>query len=100
MIKEQIKKKNRNDLIHQSRSYKKIDFKVLESEEFEVKPYLAQLEMEKARLKFKIESLMVPTIRTHFKNKEDFAVENYTCWECSSQDTIDHNEIRRLLQTI
>ena len=48
-----IKEKNKKDLVKQSERYKKIKTDEMGKENFESKPYLANLRLDQTRVKFK-----------------------------------------------
>ena len=67
-----------------SKQYKKNDHIEFESDRFELKPYISNLNVTDARLKFKIVSHMVPTIKMNFQSdpgytKNFWACDNYLC---------------------
>ena len=90
IIKTKIMNKNRNDLLNLIKGYKKLSYDDLSQEHFERKSYLATLNPSDARLKFKIESQMVPGIKMNFKNNQKYKQELYKCDHCPALDSQDH----------
>ena len=43
-----------------------------------------------ARLRFKLPSSMVPTVKLHFSNNDQYRRDNYQCWDCSFVDSSEH----------
>ena len=68
-VKEYISNKQRLELLDDIKKYKKLDYEELAKEKFEKKQYFEELNLEEIRLKFKISSKVVPTVRSHFNNK-------------------------------
>ena len=60
---------NRTQLLEDIKRYKKLDYKEFEGDEFKRKEYFDSLDLEGVRMKIKLTSKVVPTIRTHFKRK-------------------------------
>ena len=66
---EYIEARNRRQLLDDIRGYKKLSYEELSAEKFERKPYLSNMDLENVRMKFKITSQVVPTIRKNFPGK-------------------------------
>lgn len=64
------------------RKYKKLDFEELSKEKFERKSYLYELNLENARMMFKIKSKVVPTIRKNFSQK--YEKKSLSCQSCKN----------------
>ena len=90
LVKESVREKNRKDLLWQMRGYSKLDHRQLEKEKFEIQPYMYQLRLKDARLRFKLRSSMVPTVKLHFLNNDQYRRDNYQCWDCSFVDSSEH----------
>ena len=60
LVKNKITKMNKDDVISQSSSYKKINFENLTEEKFERQTYITKLNISEARLRFKLEAKMTP----------------------------------------
>ena len=93
MVKRKIVEKNRQDLLDQMKGYQKIDYSTHENEPFKIQQYLQQMKLSQARLKFKIDCFMTPTVKLNFLNNDQFRRENYTCWDCSNIDSQAHVKI-------
>ena len=87
LVKTEISKMNRNEILQNMKGYKKIDIKDHLNEPFRVQPYLRSLNISEARLKFKIKTCMTPTIRMNFPSDRAFAKELWTCTGCTSTMT-------------
>ena len=68
----------------------KIDYKQLENDPFQAQPYLSNMKLSQARLRFKLNSFMTPTVKINFMSNEQYRRENYSCWDCASIDTQSH----------
>ena len=98
LVNSKIKELNNQKLIQQvkSKQYKKNYHIEFESDRFELKPYLSNLNVTDARLKFKIVSHMVPTIKMNFQSdpgytKKFWACDNYLCSKgIGSRDSQNH----------
>ena len=68
--------------------YKKIKYTDFKEKEFRAQPYMFQLNLAQARLRFKIKSFMTPTVKLNFASDPTFASQNFKCWEeeCQSID--------------
>ena len=77
-----IIEKNRNELLEQTKGYKKICFQQLSEEDYEIKPYLFKLNLRQAQLRLKLRASMTPTVRMNFKNDPQFARELWVCPDC------------------
>merc|ERR1711954_40586 len=62
-IKDISYQKNRKELLNWTKSYKKVDFKKCEREEFEVKSYFKTMTIAQSRLYFKVQTFITPTIK-------------------------------------
>ena len=63
-----MKEENKDDLLNQMKGSKKLMVEKLKAESFSVKAYLWQLNIEDARLRFKINSGMTPTVKMNFQS--------------------------------
>ena len=93
-INQNIKKKNRQDILDtietiETKNYKKLDLAELRSEQFERKSYLTDLKMQAARTKFALRTKMTKTVKLNFKNDP---VNKKTLWKCNDCSSIDSHE--------
>ena len=103
-IKEYVKEKNRKDLLEESKKYKKVSHDEWKEEKFERKTYFSTLDLEGARMMFRLSGNMFPT-RGNFPSKyrkdtlncqfckhlrDDTIVEtqNHLCLTCPAFDDI------------
>jgi len=86
------KKLNEDDLLTQTRNYKKLDYNLLKLEKCETKKYMVSLNLFNARLKFKIRAHMTPTIQMNFKNDPVFKANLWMCLGCDrkTEDSQTH----------
>ena len=73
---------NRDELLDKVNTYKKLSYEDLSQEKFEKKSYFSELDLENVRMKFKIRSRVVPTIRKNFPSK--YRNRSLTCQSCKS----------------
>ena len=77
----------------------KLDSKVLSDESFGLKEYFKTLNLVDARLRFRIRSSMVPTVKMNFPNDPSFKGDLWTCQHCPRIDTQTHirnNDVPRI----
>ena len=55
----------------------------MKDDSFRIKPYMKYLNVFDARLKFKLNSFMAPTVKMNFQSDSEFARELWTCPGCS-----------------
>ena len=80
-----INEKNRQDPLEDIKGYKKLDFEKLSKESFERKPYFYSMNLESVRMKFKISSHMVQTVRKICKGK--YKLHSPRCPSCKDFPT-------------
>ena len=99
MVKVRILEKNKNLLVERAKSqnYAKISILELENNDFKLKSYCKTFNLFDARLRFKIESKMTPTIRMNFQSDSEFTRLLWACPGCSipgdvtgARDTQNH----------
>ena len=94
VVKKKMKEKNCNDLLDiMKRKYKKIDYREMSKETFEVKPYIKNLHLSEARDKFRLRSFMTRTVKLNFVSDKKFAAEEWSCWHCTKIDSQTHIRI-------
>ena len=90
-VKKIIAEMNQDELVKQMRSYKKIKQADYTDRQLQVQPYMKNLKVSEARLRFKIESGMTPTVRMNFMNDEGYKFQQWVCPGCNEQlDTQSH----------
>ena len=85
-----IKQKNTDELRLHLKKYKKINVEEICNEECDVKPYIKEMKLQDARLRFKLRSSMVPTVKMNFQSDPKFSSDLWSCWSCSDPDSITH----------
>ena len=83
---------NEDDLLEQSKKYKKIEFNELKKEHCQMKKYFADLHLQSARLRFKIRAQMTPTIQMNFRNDPKFKSNMWTCSGCDNRSDDSDNQ--------
>ena len=68
-VKHYTRNRNRNQLLEEVRGYKKLNYDELSTEPFERKTYFSQLSLQQARMRFRIASSHVQTVRGNFPRK-------------------------------
>ena len=74
----------------QSERYKKINTDEMKTENFERKPYLTNLRMDHARIKFKIKTKMLKNVKMNYKNDPKNVKKLWQCSECEHIDSQEH----------
>ena len=91
LVKKKILEKNRDDLLtNVKKNYKKINYNEMNNEQFELKPYLKELDMSSARDNFRLRSKMTRTVKFNFPSDRKYQAELWSCWHCSSIDSQTH----------
>ena len=66
LVKLYIFEKNKNEITEMTKKYKKICYNEIASDSFERKPFMINLNLEDARMIFRVKSKLVPTICKNF----------------------------------
>ena len=85
LVKTNIYKLNRSEILEQMKPLKKISYKEHISEKCQLQPYMTKLNIAEARLKFKLKTRMTPTVRMNFQSDPEFASKLWTCPGCTAQ---------------
>ena len=83
MVQKYVFQKNKTEVLDMIRSYKKLSYNELSSETFARKHYLSNLSLENARMRFRIASKLVPTIRKNYSSKYRRMGQPLTCPSCT-----------------
>ena len=83
IIKKKIHEENKNDILNQLKSYKKLNWEEYKEEEFRVQPYFNTLNIPDTRTRFKLKSFMTPTVQMNFLSDPSYAKKLWTCSGCS-----------------
>ena len=71
--------------------YKKVEKAKYVDRHHKVQDYLRSMNVTDARIRFKIESGMTPTVRMNFMNDKDFSRQSWVCLGCHTHlDTQNH----------
>ena len=87
-VKSYVAELNKRELLEDSKKYKKISYDEIKQETFERKKYFRSLDLEAARLRFRISSKMVEGIRSHFPRKYKSKGKNLLCPSCTNNSKI------------
>ena len=84
-VKPKIRELNKSKILHQvkTKDYKKLNYQLMERDDFRANPYLSKLNVTDARLRFKINCEMTPTIQMNFQSDSQHTKELWTCPECA-----------------
>ena len=89
IIKRNIRACNKDDILNQIKtSYKKLRFEDYKDEKFKTQPYLSTLNISDARTRFKIKSLMTPTIKMNFPSDPGYTRDLWNCPGCSEDGDV------------
>ena len=89
LVKTKIAELNKDDLLTQIRGrYKKLSFEKLKDEAFKIKPYLSNLKLADARLRFKINCEMTPTVKMNFQSDVEYTHDMWACPGCSTSGDV------------
>ena len=84
LIKGKIAEMNKDDILHQIRSsYTTLNYEQYAKDTFKRKSYLAALNISEARMRFKINAGMTPTVKMNFPSDVGFANQLWTCAGCT-----------------
>ena len=89
-VRDKIYLKNRETLLEMAKGLKKADYISLSCEEFKIKTYFSELNLENARMKFRIRSSTINTCRSHAPSDPANLRAMHRCFHCMSQDTPSH----------
>ena len=87
-VKSYVADLNKKELLEDSKRYKKISYDDLSQDTFERKKYFSSLDLESARLRFRISSNMVEGVRSHFPRKYRSRGKNLLCLSCTNDSKI------------
>ena len=89
LVKTKIIELNKDDLLVQIRGrFKKLSFDKLKEESYKIKPYLSNLNLADARLRFKINCEMTPTVKMNFQSDAEYSRDMWTCPGCSTSGDV------------
>ena len=90
-MKDYINNLNRNQLLEDSKRYKKVNYESLVNEDFKRKPYFSQLKLAEIRDRFRISSKMVEGIKANFPSKFRKSGESLKCTSCKNVLQSNHS---------
>ena len=86
-----VNEQNRKDLLTLIKDYKKLSHEELKDEDYEVKSYIKELPLQKARTKMRHRSQMLKSVKFNFQSDKEFASQNWQC-KCGLIDSQNHIE--------
>ena len=89
-VKKKIWQMNRAELLLRMKDYKKLSQREFKSRAFGVQDYLRTMSVSEARLRFKIQTFMTPTVRMNFRSDPNYRLQGWLCPDCNNIDTQDH----------
>ena len=90
-VKRAVTEVNKNELLSLIRDrYEKLDYESLKTEDFSTQEYLKTLNVNDARLKFRIRCKMVKTIAMNFSSDTKFSNKLWQCTHCDKIDSQTH----------
>ena len=89
IIKSKINEKNKRDLLHMIKSYKKLDYEELKDEKYGEKSYLTTMNLSQARTCFAARAQTLRTVQMNFKHKPDYVMNQWKCG-CGEDDYQSH----------
>ena len=92
LVKSLIHEQNKNQLLEQARSYKKLSYQQLSSEEYGLKSYLKTMTVAQARVYFSARAQMLPTVQHNFKHIPEYVANKWKC-DCGEPDTQAHLQV-------
>ena len=92
-LKKAIEDKNKRELLHQIKSYKKIDYWKLRDEPFELKKYFYDLTLQDARIKFSLDTNMHRGIKANFSSEPKNEAELWVCDFCLRLQSTRHIKV-------
>ena len=84
-VKKYIHDKQRKELLEDIKRYKKLNHEELSKDRFEQKTFLKTLSLENSRMRYKVLSNVIPTVRSHFSRK--YKSRSLTCPGCTPLTT-------------
>ena len=92
VVKQKIKILNKERIVElvKKKKYKKIKIESLSEEIFTRKGYLSNLNVSDARIRFRISSHMIQTVKMNFQSEPTYRDDLWSCISCGKIDTQQH----------
>ena len=84
LVKAEILKLNKARVLQKMIGYKKINYEKHLNEPYQLQPYLKNLNIADARLRYKLKTHMTPTIMMNFPSDVKFSEQLWTCTGCGN----------------
>ena len=81
-VKSAIITKFEDEILEEMKHYKKIDHAKKSKEDFELKSYFKNMNLEQSRMKFAIETEMVDKVKFNFMSNSEYEKSNWACDYC------------------
>ena len=89
-VSEKIAQKNKILLLEMAKKLKKVDYLSKACEEFGLQDYFSNLSLDLARTKFREVTKCMQTCRSHASSDSSNIYAMHRCYDCSSQDSLNH----------
>ena len=89
-VAENLQQQNRLLLLGMAKKLKKVDYFTISCEDFKLKDYFNELNLEDSRIKYREVSSTMYTCRSHASSDTNNMRAQLRCWDCPSQDVINH----------
>ena len=92
VVKENIKMLNKERVIEMAKKkqYKKVSIETLSADDFIRKSYLSEMNVSDARIRFKVSSHMLQTVKMNFQSDPEYKGDLWSCDDCGKIDTQKH----------
>ena len=92
VVKEKIKILNKERVIEMAKQkqYKKVSIETLSADDFIRKSYLSEMNVSDARIRFKVSSHMLQTVKMNFQSDPEYKGDLWSCDDCGKIDTQKH----------
>ena len=86
LMKQMMMKKNTEELLSWSETYKKVDTEQYRKKELKLDPEFRRLNLQDSRIFFRKTCFLLQTVRLNFKSNKQYKAESYLCPDCLSLD--------------
>ena len=77
------------------KEYKKVDINDLSTNDFTLKPYIKNLSVTDARIKFRLTSKMTQQVKMNFQSERHYAESLWTCEGCRNLGSIGYRDTQQ-----
>ena len=90
IVKKSIEEANQAEIRESLKTYKKVNYSIIQEEKFECKEYLSSLTLSQARVLFQHKYSMTENVKMNYKGYKSYAKDLWKCDECLDLDTESH----------